>query len=244
MQSHNEMKTFMTSQLVTREQFEKYQAEYSTHVVSTVEQAVTPIRNEVVELRSRLESLEKSSKTRRAASVKPRSQDPAWKQLAFKKIPAKVTADERLEKIEAWMKQKFPRIHLKDCFNIRTGPFPKDPKQNRALAPVVIVEFGNADVRREVLNEIKAKNLKCQVGGADLDIKGALTEEALSRNSALRRAEKVLKDHADHANKAIKIEFTGNRGVTVDGVYAFEQDKVELEGKFVAPYADLVLPLR
>ena len=108
----------------------------------------------------------------------------------------------------------------------------------------MIVEFGNADVRREVLNEIKAKNLKCQVGGADLDIKDALTEEALSRNSALRRAEKVLKDHADHANKTIKIEFTGNRGVTVDGVYAFEQDKVEIEGKFVAPYADLVLPLR
>ncbi len=136
----------------------------------------------------------------------------------------------------------FEGIRIKDIYNIRTGPFPKDHSQERKISSVAILEVGNSDIQREILRKIKASSWKCSAGGQTMEIKPALTAAAASRNSALRRAERVLKDHKDYKKATIKIEFTGRRGVVVDGVYAFEQDKTELAGKFVAPFEGLVLP--
>ena len=109
------------------------------------------------------------------------------------------------------------------------------------------VELPNADVRREMMDKIGGQKdqpvkIKCVLGGAEVRIRKALTEDATKRNSALRRAADVIRADARCAHKTVKIQFTGERGVTVDLIYAFNQDKQELTGKFSGAFADLRLP--
>ena len=80
------------------------------------------------------------------------------------------------------------------------------------------------------------------IAGKHVEIKPALTSQAISRNSALRRAENVLKQHEQHKNKNIKIHFMGDRGITVDDTFAFVQGKTDDIGEFTAEFDDLVLP--
>ena len=55
----------------------------------------------------------------------------------------------------------------------------------------------------------------------------------------MRKAEELLKAAAPQ--KTVKLEWPERR-VTVDGVPAFVQDKVELRGCFQPPFANLSLP--
>ncbi len=178
----------------------------------------------------------------RSSSERPRSSDPAYKQIAFKKIASHVPAEQRIADIEAFLGVHFPKLRIKDVFNVRTGPFPKDPAEERKLASVTLVEVSNSDVQREVLRKIKAGNWTCTVGGAVVEIKAGMTAVASARNSALRRAEKILKEDKAIDASTVKIEFTGSRGVTVAGVYAYTQGAGDSLGEFVKPYECFVLP--
>jgi hypothetical protein len=106
--------------------------------------------------------------------------------------------------IEEFMATNFEGIRVKDCFNVRTGPFPTDRAKERALAAVSIVEVSNSDIQRAVLQMIKSQNLKCTIGGKMVEVKAAMTAAASARNSALRRAERVLKE--DDAIDAAKVK--------------------------------------
>ena len=88
----------------------------------------------------------------------------------------------------------------------------------------------------------KPVRLKCFVGGAEVSIKKAATEQAMLRNAALRRASDVLKADTRAFGKAVKIEWIKERGITVDKVYAFQQSSKDLTGQFVGAFADLRLP--
>ena len=61
--------------------------------------------------------------------------------------------------------------------------------------------------------------LKCVFNGQTIDIKPAMTENAIQRNASLRRAADLLKAEARTTGKIVKVEFTGERGVTVDKTY-------------------------
>ena len=50
MSSVREMRGLLTDQMVTRDQFERYHAEYLNFVISTVEEAVSPINHEFDDL--------------------------------------------------------------------------------------------------------------------------------------------------------------------------------------------------
>ena len=52
----------------------------------------------------------------------------------------------------------------------------------------------------------------------------------------------LLKADARTTGKVVKVEFAGERGVTVDKTYAYTQTKDQLTGQFVSVYADLRLP--
>ena len=247
------MFTFMRENMVTKadlmqlqRQIEERTKSYVDSVVSAVTREFTLTTQTVVDLCNRVDKLEAADR-RRTASVPPTmgsrsSGDVVFKQIAFKKIPDGISADQRVKAIEEFMATNFEGIRVKDCFNVRTGPFPTDRAKERALAAVSIVEVSNSDIQRAVLQKIKSQNLKCTIGGTMVEVKAAMTAAASARNSALRRAERVLKeDDAIDAAK-VKIEWTGSRGVTVDKIYAFVQENADVTGKFVKPFERFVLP--
>ena len=102
-------------------------------------------------------------------------------------------------------------------------------------------------MRREVLDAIggfndKPVKLKCSIGGAEVRIKKAMSEQALQRDSALRRAADMIKADPRATGKTAKIEWIKERGVTIDKVFVFQQSSVDLAGQFVGESSDLRLP--
>ena len=69
-----------------------------------------------------------------------------------------------------------------------------------------------------------------------------MTEIASERDACLRKSADVLKKDPRCAGSAVKIEYDGNRGVTINGIYAYDQKKGNDLGEFVPPYGDLKLP--
>ena len=80
------------------------------------------------------------------------------------------------------------------------------------------------------------------MGGAEVSVKKAATEQAMQRNEALRRASDVLKADTRAHGRVVKIEWLKDPGVTVDQVYAFQQNSNDLTCQFVRAFADLRLP--
>ncbi len=231
-----EMKRYMTTELVTRAQLDQYHSEQTQYIASSIEHALNPVYDEITLVKTRLADLENRSSHPRSASVQPRGVDPAHKQVAFTKIVSGIDAENRVQKVEEFFTKHFPHVRVKDVQNIYSGPF-----SDRKLTSTVLVEVSNSDVRKAVLETVKSKSLDLKLGGQSVTIKKALTEDARRRNAALRRAADLLKgERAKHAT--VKIEWTGERGVTVDGAYAFSQGKKDLTGTFTGAYADLKLP--
>ena len=87
-------------------------------------------------------------------------------------------------------------------------------------------------------------------GVAEIGIKKALPKIALARNGELRdamdmlkadgRVQRLAKELKQPIEKVVERVFVGERGVTVNKVYAFEQSK-NAKGSFVAEYAALAL---
>ena len=175
---------------------------------------------------------------KRSANAPPASRDPGNCTLAFKKIPKGVFAEDRLKVINDWMLDNFSGIRVRDVVNVYCGPFPN----GRTLTPMTLVELSSSDVRREVLEKIKVRKLSISLGGVELEVKKGLSENAIARNATLRKAADLLKKDARCASKAVKIVYDGYRGVTVDGVLAFDQPKGQELGGFVEPYLDFLLP--
>ncbi len=248
--SLGELTTFIKTEVVTRSHLDKFHQEQLQVIETRVVQAVEPVHAELKELRERVVALETThigsgSARIRSASERPRATDPAFKTIVFKGIPEGMTAEERLTAIEGFMKQHLPGVRVRDTGNYYKGPFPN----GRSLTRAAYVEFSNADVRREVLNKIGGQNdqpvkIKCILGGTEVRIKKALTEHAMQRNSALRRAADVLKADDRCKGKVVKIVWTGERGVTVDDSFAFTQGQADLAGKFGGKFADMTLPAR
>ena len=86
----------------------------------------------------------------------------------------------------------FENIRVRDVGHVNNGPFPS----GRALTNCAYAELSNADVRREVLEKIGSNDrikIKCMLGGAEMQARKAVTEQAVQRNAALRRAANLLK---------------------------------------------------
>ena len=52
----------------------------------------------------------------------------------------------------------------------------------------------------------------------------------------------MLKADSRAHGKVVKIEWIKKRGITVDKIYAFQQNSNDLTGQFVGAFADLRLP--
>ena len=244
--------TFIKSEVVTRTHLDKYHQEQLEMIDKRVVQATEPLLMEIAGLKDRLGAVEANrfdigsgGARNRSASERPRATDPAFKTIVFKGIPVNMSADERLNAIDGFMKQHFSGVRVRDVGNFYKGAFPN----GRSLTRAAYVELSNADVRREVLEKIggvkgQPAKIKCFLGGVEVRVRKALTEQAIQRNSALRRAADAIKEDGRFTGKTPKIEWVGERGVTVDGSFVFTQGQADVVGKFVEKYADMTLPGR
>ena len=64
----------------------------------------------------------------------------------------------------------------------------------------------------------------------------------MQRNSALRRAADIIKADPRSVGKSAKIEWSKERGVTLDKVVVFQQSSNDLVDRFVGEFAELWLP--
>ena len=90
---------------VTRDQFERYHAEYLNLVVSTVGQAVSPIRQDLATLTTRVEVLENSGDFVRDPN------DPALRRIAVLGIESKDPAA-RIAAIKDWLRANIPEVRF------------------------------------------------------------------------------------------------------------------------------------
>ena len=79
------------------------------------------------------------------------------------------------------------------------------------------------------------------ISGKNVDFKRARTKDANARNNALKGVEKILKADPHTSGHTIKRELGAkDRGVTVNGVYAFSQGPFG-SGSFQQHFADFKL---
>ena len=93
-----------------------------------------------------------------------------------------------------------------------------------------------------MIEQIEDKQLVLKMRGKSLTMKKAISQIADKRNKALRAAEEELKKHT---KEKVVIQWGrggSDRGVTVNGVYAFEQESGDDMGQFVSDFAHLKLP--
>ena len=239
--------SFIKTEVVTRSHLDKYHDEQLRAIDQRLEETVQPLQEELAEVRSRLAKLEASQigSGKRSASERPRGSDQHSKVLVFKGIPDGLSAEQRIQEIEGFMKQKFPSVRVRDVGNYYKGAFPN----GRTLTKASYVEVSNADTLRQILEKVggsqgKPVKIKCVIGGSEVGIRRSLSEAALHRNSALRRAADLLKDDVRYNGCTVKIEWMGERGVTVDKVFAFTQNATDVTGTFVGKFSDITLPVR
>ena len=93
-----------------------------------------------------------------------------------------------------------------------------------------------------MIEEIATRKLLIEFPGEkNIAIKKALSKIALARNGELKDAAKVIKLDSRAKDLEVKPVFGEERGVTVNGIYAFEQPK-NRKGAFVGVYNNLTLP--
>ena len=88
-----------------------------------------------------------------------------------------------------------------------------------------------------VINGDKSK-YTCEIEDAKVNIERARTRAATNRNNALRKAADLLKAKPGMVAKDVAIVWAGGRGVTVKGVFAFEQPAGNDLGQFVGMFKD------
>ena len=80
--------------------------------------------------------------------------------------------------------------------------------------------------------------------GAEITTKRCLSEQAMHRNSALRRAADVIKADARFSGQKIEIQWMKERGVTANDIFIFQQGQQDVTGVFDSKFSDLELPVR
>ncbi len=165
--------------------------------------------------------------------------DDAFNRIAFTKWSDATGLEDRLAAMSAFMAKHFPKIGVSKVGVIHRGSF-KD--KTRTMTRVGFVEFASSDIRDFVLTKIESKKLKVD-GHAGVKIERARTRNASERNTALTEASDLLKEHLSTTAPELDvvIQWTGRRGVTVGGGYAFDQPSGVSMGEFVGDFETLHL---
>ena len=178
------------------------------------------------------------------------SGDRGFRRLVFTQMPKETSYDDRVHFMRSFMDKHFPKVFVNECSVFFSGSF-KDG--NRSMTRTGYIELASSDVRNRVLDEIDRDE---NVPKGDFKPSGELkkfqgvkvqrgrTQSASDRHKALRDAADLLKtlvQKDDHSE--VVIQWVGSRGVTVRGVFAFEQPAGHCLGDFCGEeFGHLELP--
>ena len=203
---------------------------------NAMESTVTTLAQGSVQHDNRIGALEKRI---RELDLKQKGPDDSYKRIVFKGLP-KCDFEDRCAGMRDFMAAKLPKIHVRDC-----SVYYRRNKETKAFdaTNVGYVEFASSAVRDHVFNLIDGdkNHYKCTIKGKQVDLAKARTRNATDRNTALTKAADLLKKIADNEHN-VDIVWVGSRGVTVKGVYAYEQPAGTDLGHFCGDYAHLELP--
>ena len=198
--------------------------------ISPMELKVEQINNEVGILTTRMQKIE-VSKTPAFSN----NNDPARQCAAFVGFPGSMSAMARLQTMEEFM-GNFPDFRAASYWNKYDGP-----NSDKKLSNIGFVQFADKDSAQAFIKAVKAANKsEFTIGDQKVRVKNALTRLQRSRDWALRTATELIK--AKTSGKVETIRNGGERGVKVDGAFAFEQAQGEARGSFRAPFQNLILP--
>lgn len=126
------------------------------------------------------------------------------------------------------------------------GDYSKKDPQNRGkfVIPFALhLEFLSFAEREIVLQDVFGQS-GLKIARKAINMKCGSTREATMRHNALRDADRLLSSDARLCGQEVKrVMSHTERGVTVNGAYAFSQGQSGI-GSFRAPYNDLRLPGR
>ena len=169
------------------------------------------LETEVEQLRKQISNLNTTGGT-----------DNAFKRIVFLGLP-KADFDVRVGALKKYMATNFENIPFTECSVIFRGSY-KD--KNRTPTNTGYVEFASSDVRDYVLGIIATNKdkYKFEMKGKTCEIKRARTRAASDRNTQLTKVADMLKKMPDIDATDVEIQWvSGQRGVTLKGVYVFEQ---------------------
>ena len=244
---------------VTHEDLQKYHKLQSEELALFVKAETEPLHAGIERLGENLQQLAKDAQQTRerlaaieaqdrgassssAMSLRTSPHDPGFKRLTFRGLDDKANPYDRIDAIEKFMKQHFPRVKLVTVENHYKSDF---RNKKHELSKAAFIEFTSPVVREQVFDIIKANESgshKFSFNGKDVSIARGLSEVAVARNGTLKAAKGALENDPRTESMTTKIVWE-SRSVTVGGVCAFKQGERDL-GQFVAPFEHVSLPVR
>ena len=225
---------------VTRQQLQAFHKLQSTEMRTYVQAELVPIHRDLQSQAAHVDAL--SAEVSQLKMLKPKAEkapDDSFKKLVVVGFPADMSLEARLSAMQDFMEANFPKLPASFCVK-HTGPW-KNHGQDRKMTRVGFIDVGCPDVRERVVQTIESKSLKIKIGGADIKVTRARTEAATARNTALRQASDLIKNESGVNDADVKIQWTGERGVTVSDVFAFKQPRGSDTGIFCGQYTHLML---
>ena len=201
--------------------------------VSELKAAFERLEKENVELRSRVDELER--KLQALSTGKVSGPDVAFRRLSFIGLPLN-DPEARVKFVKEWMTSNF------SSFTFSVGNVFRGPVSKRVLTAVAYVEFPDADTRNLVLSRLKTANLPCKFSGVDVAVKPALSQFVRERIWALNTAYDLIKAHPAASGQVVLKVKGKEGGVTVGGTSVFTQSGVSGLGSFSGSFSGLSLP--
>ena len=235
----------MRANMVTTQTLAKFHELQSREMQTYVQAELVPIHNgfsQVVARVAALEAQDRGSSSAGPMSSRMNPNDPGLKRLTFRGMDDKANPHDRIDAIERFMREHFPRVKLMVVENHYKSDF---RNKKHELSKAAFVEFASPVVREQVYEVVKANEAgshKFVFNGKDVLIARGLSENAVARNGVLKAADRALKEDGRYQANTVKIVWD-SRMVTVEGVCAYKQGDRDL-GQFVAPFEHMSLPAR
>ena len=160
--------------------------------------------------------------------------DPCYKRPTFRCFDDQGNPWDRIDEIERFMKQHFPRVKLVTFENHYKSDF---RNKVHTLSKAAFVEVTSLVVREQMFEVMKANESgshKFTFNGKDVGVSRGVSEVAIARNGILKAAERALKEAPRYESMSVKIVWE-SRSVTVGGACAFKQDERDI-GQFIVPF--------
>ena len=171
--------------------------------------------------------------------------DPAHKRLAFIGFSNATGSEARKVAMELFLREHAPSHAPRAYGNFTSW---SSETSGRIISRVSYAEFESSNAAEAALKNIKAKVPKCEkdgvaiAGSEHMKIRRAKSQLNIDRDTALRKAEEIIKAAPAAAGKTVERKGYADRSVLVNGEVAFQQDKKGVSGIFFAPFADLSIP--